>query len=308
MEELRFTQASDVWSFGILLVEIFQDGVVPYGLWSTALVMAKVLCGSKHMQPTGCQDAVYAMMLQCWATDGQARPLFSHLVTMLENICEPLQREIGCSEQGVLDVSPSCTPSASVPAKANANRDTDEFGYEMPEGYCAESATAVPLSQRAQVVVHVDDHSSLQPSTTLDQNGYVADTSGLELQQQHPFAGGCVHEVELKSLSGSQRRELNSVPHADTFSSLQPSNAALEDGYSFASSSMQTDTMATTLDTLLPSGVPMAILSNPIASWEGSVDVDTIADANVDRKGIGRRSVRKASVYTGFDLVDEGAC
>jgi serine/threonine protein kinase len=284
MEEHRFTQASDVWSFGILLVEIFQDGVVPYGLWSTARVIAKVLGGSKHMQPTGCQDAVYAMMLQCWATDGQARPLFSHLVTMLENICESLQREIGCSGQGVLDVSPSCTPSASVPANANANRDTGEFGYEMPEGYCAKSATAGPLSQRApqQMVAHVDDHSSLQPSIALDQNGYVADTTGLELHQQHPF-GGCVHEVELKSLSGSQQRELNSVPHAlhnaDTVSSLQPSNAALEHAYYFASSSMQTDTVATTLDTLLPSGVPIAILSSPIASWEGSVDFDTIVDA-----------------------------
>jgi serine/threonine protein kinase len=241
MEELRFTQASDVWSFGVLLVENFQDGVAPYELWSTAIVIAKVVGGSKHVQPTGCRDAVYAVMLQCWAADGQARPSFSHLVTMLEDICEPLPGESGCSGQGFLDISKPSTPSSSLPANANANanRDPAGFGYEMPEEYgnCAESVAAGPLSQQTpqQLVAEADDRSGLQPSTTLDQNGYVTDTSSMEQHQKHPFVGGRAHVVELKSLSDIRLSGLDNVTtapnNADDRSSSQPSTALDQSGY-----------------------------------------------------------------------------
>ena len=30
MESLRFDQASDVWSFGVLMVEVFGNGARPY--------------------------------------------------------------------------------------------------------------------------------------------------------------------------------------------------------------------------------------------------------------------------------------
>jgi serine/threonine protein kinase len=384
MEELRFTQASDVWSFGIVLVEMFQDGVAPYGLWSTALVMTKVVGGLKHMQPAGCQDAVYAMMLQCWTTDATARPLFSRLVTMLENVCEPLHRERGCSGQGVLDVSP---PGSSV-------RDTAGSGYEMPEGFGAadgprsqRAPQQMPRSKRApqQIEAHVDDRSSLRPSAALDQNGYVADTSALEQHQRHYAASGRAHVFALTSPPNVRLSRLHDVTPAprsvDDRSSLRPSAALDQNGYGAdasglvqhqrhytadgrvhthivgnmdrtarhkslsgldsvgttmvnkahvelepntlveggpispqefefgnESSSIQTCTMATPTDTLLPLALPVATLSSLSASWEGGEDLDTIADADVDRKGIGLRSVRKASVYAGFNTVDGEAC
>jgi hypothetical protein len=348
MEELRFTQASDVWSFGILLVEMFQDGVAPYGLWSTALVMTKVVGGLKHMQPAGCQDEVYAMMLQCWATDATARPLFSHLVTMLEIVCEHYHRESGCSGPGVLDVSQSSTSGSIVPG--NANRDAAGFGYEMPEGFGA--AESAGPSQRAlqQLESHVDARSSLQPSAALDQNGYVADTNGLEQHPQHPFAGESVHLNALKSppdVRPSGLHDVTPAPHnVDDRSSLQPSATLDQNGYvadtsgleqhqrhytaggrahtyvvgnmngtarhkslstldSVAttmvnethiglepyllveggpispqevefgneSSSMQTGTMAITVDARLPLAVPVAILSSLSASWDSFIDI-----------------------------------
>jgi serine/threonine protein kinase len=80
METLRFTQASDVWSFGIVCVEILQDGRIPYpALVSNPDVMRLTLSGGKHEQPRGCSDEVYGILLQCWSTEANDRPTFEAL-------------------------------------------------------------------------------------------------------------------------------------------------------------------------------------------------------------------------------------
>ena len=47
METSIFTAASDVWSFGIVLVELWQDGSQPYGEVSTQFVMRNVFARIK---------------------------------------------------------------------------------------------------------------------------------------------------------------------------------------------------------------------------------------------------------------------
>jgi hypothetical protein len=38
LEEQKFSEASDVWSFGVLMVEVFTEGKSPYGGMSNAEV------------------------------------------------------------------------------------------------------------------------------------------------------------------------------------------------------------------------------------------------------------------------------
>ena len=86
MEALKFTHASDTWSFGIVLVEIVQDGAGPYAKWNTNLIMMKVIGGFKHAQPSGCPDVLYKVILDCLATDPTARPSFGALVERLQQL------------------------------------------------------------------------------------------------------------------------------------------------------------------------------------------------------------------------------
>ena len=84
MESLKFSFASDVWSFGIVMVEIYQDGIKPYHDLDNQTVMTKVMAGYKHPQPPGCTSAVYEMLCECWQRDPKGRPDFTRVGEVIE--------------------------------------------------------------------------------------------------------------------------------------------------------------------------------------------------------------------------------
>lgn len=83
MEELKFTSASDVWSFGVVLAEIFYDGRQPYAGCDNAAVMNMVMRGERLSQPPECPEYVYAVMLECWNSVSTSRPSFQLLASKL---------------------------------------------------------------------------------------------------------------------------------------------------------------------------------------------------------------------------------
>jgi len=89
MDQLRFTEASDVWSFAVFVVELFQDGVLPYNGKSNSDVMTMVLSGGWHPNPSSdCNDRVYAFLLQCWDHNVAKRPGFNTVVAHFEYFCD----------------------------------------------------------------------------------------------------------------------------------------------------------------------------------------------------------------------------
>ena len=79
METLKFSPASDVWSFGVVVVEMLQDGETPYQGMSNPEVMKLTMSGDRHPQPKSCTDPLYAILLECWNADVTLRPSFSKL-------------------------------------------------------------------------------------------------------------------------------------------------------------------------------------------------------------------------------------
>ena len=64
----RFSQASDVWSFGVVAWEILSLGRIPYkGMLNAEVIRHVVDEGYRLPQPTGCSQELYAMMLKCGA-------------------------------------------------------------------------------------------------------------------------------------------------------------------------------------------------------------------------------------------------
>lgn len=81
----KFTIKSDVWSFGILLVELVTHGRTPYPGMTNAETLAQVERGYRMPQPANTPDALYGIMLECWKKNEYERPTFDYLQSLLED-------------------------------------------------------------------------------------------------------------------------------------------------------------------------------------------------------------------------------
>nr|CAB3510236.1 unnamed protein product [Spodoptera littoralis] len=75
-----FSHASDVWSYGITLWEMFSYGKQPYGDMRGIEAIQIVESGKRLERPKDCPDEIYQVMLDCWAYNPDVRPSFSQLV------------------------------------------------------------------------------------------------------------------------------------------------------------------------------------------------------------------------------------
>ncbi|KAL9923899.1 PDGF- and VEGF-receptor related isoform 10-T12 [Glossina fuscipes fuscipes] len=75
-----FSTYTDVWSFGIVLWEFFSLAKVPYpGMDPNQSLYLKLKDGYRMEKPPYANDDLYDIMLECWSTNPERRPLFNVL-------------------------------------------------------------------------------------------------------------------------------------------------------------------------------------------------------------------------------------
>ncbi|VDI36677.1 c-src tyrosine kinase [Mytilus galloprovincialis] len=72
-------ELSDVWSYGIVMWEIFSLGETPYPGIQNTDVPSVVKRGTKMKKPELCDDAFYKIMLKCWHYDPRKRSGFEQI-------------------------------------------------------------------------------------------------------------------------------------------------------------------------------------------------------------------------------------
>ncbi|GAA6108219.1 ephrin type-A receptor 3 isoform X1 [Tachysurus ichikawai] len=129
----KFTSASDVWSYGIVLWEVLSYGERPYWEMSNQDVIKAVDEGYRLPPPMDCPAPLYQLMLDCWQKDRNNRPKFEQIVSILDKLIR---------NPGSLKITASTT---SRPV--NQLRTSTDITSFSTVGHWLESARTLPCKE-----------------------------------------------------------------------------------------------------------------------------------------------------------------
>uniref|UniRef100_A0A8C3ATP1 non-specific protein-tyrosine kinase n=1 Tax=Cyclopterus lumpus TaxID=8103 RepID=A0A8C3ATP1_CYCLU len=72
----KFSSKSDVWSFGVLMWEVYNEGRIPYENRSNVDVVESLSKGLRLLKPRLAPDAIHKLMTWCWKEKPEDRPSF----------------------------------------------------------------------------------------------------------------------------------------------------------------------------------------------------------------------------------------
>lgn len=79
----RISNESDIWSYGVLLWEIFTYGSTPYPSMQPENILASLNSGYRMEKPADCDQFIYdEIILNCWRLEAKKRPTFDQLVEL----------------------------------------------------------------------------------------------------------------------------------------------------------------------------------------------------------------------------------
>ena len=188
MQTMRFSEASDVWSFGIVCLEVYSDGEKPYTGMDNAAVINKVQAGYRAPMPPACNSEFYAVMQACWMERPQARPSFSSIADILANMV------------------PKGTRIQPINYKAEATRAFSNPSYQGTGNPLFESSSDeslddyVDLSAQADVAVNQEAHRRAQRQSSIktDEHAAAAAQVTADLEGKRKSAAAAANKKKKK--------------------------------------------------------------------------------------------------------------
>lgn len=126
-----YSTKSDVWSYGVLLWEIFSLGGSPYpGVQMDEDFCSRLKEGMRMRAPDHATPEIYQIMLDCWHKDPKERPRFAELVEKLGDL---LQANVQQGGKDYIPLNAILTGSSKFPYSAPAfSQDFFKEGVSLP--------------------------------------------------------------------------------------------------------------------------------------------------------------------------------
>uniref|UniRef100_A0A667YEN4 Tyrosine-protein kinase n=1 Tax=Myripristis murdjan TaxID=586833 RepID=A0A667YEN4_9TELE len=84
----RYSSKSDVWSYGVLMWEVFTEGRMPFEHNQNHEVVSLVTQGHRLFRPKLAPHATYELMQLCWQERPEERPSFSQICQIISSALE----------------------------------------------------------------------------------------------------------------------------------------------------------------------------------------------------------------------------
>ncbi|KAI1898087.1 hypothetical protein AGOR_G00068730 [Albula goreensis] len=167
-----YTTQSDVWSFGVLMWEIFSLGASPYpGLHIDEEFCCRLKEGTRMRAPEYSSPEIYQTMLDCWQGEPAERPTFTELVERLGDL---LQANVQQEGKHYIPINTALLAKEGKPAGGSIAEET----CETPVSH-RESGSGWNIKIRPASVKTFDD-VTMESDTNESQEGGQTD-SGMGL-------------------------------------------------------------------------------------------------------------------------------
>jgi serine/threonine protein kinase len=90
IEKRIFNTKTDVWSYGVLVWELFTRGITPYLQINNDFIFYHLKQGNRLPKPNYCPKTIYVILLKCWSQNPKSRPSFAALSERMEHIINNL--------------------------------------------------------------------------------------------------------------------------------------------------------------------------------------------------------------------------
>lgn len=120
----KVSKESDIWSYGVLVWEIFSYGCTPYPSIEQEEIFEKLKSGYRMERPDACRPEIYERVIkQCWNMDPKNRPSFNQIIDIFAEFLalpeyqsvnmhlESKKREIEIHEDKYFEMTPKSRAS-----------------------------------------------------------------------------------------------------------------------------------------------------------------------------------------------------
>ncbi|XP_062855741.1 vascular endothelial growth factor receptor 3 [Trichomycterus rosablanca] len=220
-----YTSQSDVWSFGVLLWEIFSLGASPYpGIQIDEDFCKRLKEGTRMRSPETASPEIYGIMLACWQGEPKERPTFPSLVEILGDLLQdslpdiPFNVSQSSEDDGFSQAS--SRPPSEEELRLACNTLPTRYYNCVPFSGCVMVSPSKSCHSRVktfeELPMEITSHKSHHDSQT--DSGMVLASDELErFEHKHRGAMNMAVGTSTERLIGGSSQNLSMIRHRPPF-------------------------------------------------------------------------------------------